>query len=136
MMRNTLALLAGFIVGYLTIAAGEAMVHYFYPPATRDVVFSLSVMRAYIKALPLYVHFLHMAAWMVGTALGTFMVTRLMKGMGKWQSVVLAAMFLAAIISQTVHFEYPWWTIAAASVSIPSVVFAVKNFFNAPEPNT
>jgi hypothetical protein len=98
--------------------------------------FSLSGMRAYIKTLPLYVHILHLVAWLVGTALGTFVVTRLMKGMGRWRSIVLAAMFLAAIISQTVHFEYPWWMIAAASVPIPTVVFAVKNFFNAQEPNT
>jgi hypothetical protein len=128
MIQRILITVAGAVTAVLTIFAVEAFSHQLYPvpPGLDDS--DMAAMKTYVGALPVTAFLLLIAAWVIGSLLGGFVIGKLAPNPDSTRMAYIAGVALTiSSILNFIQIPHPIWVmIIGVLVFIPSVIMGYK----------
>jgi hypothetical protein len=124
-LRLTLALFAGVLTAFISIALIETAGHTVYPTTPGLDYANKEVMRLYVESLPLGAKLFVLGAWLCGTADGVFVACLINRSRYGLCAAVVGGLVLAATLANLAFIPHPLWLAAAGIVGIPLVAFLV-----------
>ena len=125
-LRLGIALLAGIIAAFITIALIETAAHTVYPAPPGLDYSNPDILRQYVTALPVGAKLAVLAAWLFGTIDGVFVACLVNKGRYGLCAGVLGGLVLAATIANMMFIPHPVWLAGAGIIGIPLAAFLVS----------
>jgi hypothetical protein len=124
-LRLTLALIAGVLTAFISIALIETLGHTIYPTTPGLDYSDKEVMRLYVESLPLGAKLFVLGAWLSGTVDGVFVACLINRSRYSLCAAVIGGMVLAATVANLAFIPHPLWLAAAGIVGIPLAAFLV-----------
>ena len=121
-MRGILGVIAGFVAAFLCVQGAEMFVHHLYPFPPGADMHDMSVIKAFVAALPVQAFVLVLAGWLVGTLVGTFIAAKI--GRSRIPAYVLGVLLLCGGIANSIIIPQPFWFTAVSIVIFLVVPFA------------
>lgn len=123
-LRLSLALIAGILAAFVTIALIETVGHTVFPaPADLDYG-NPAALKAYVDALPLAAKLFVLAAWLCGTIDGVFVACLVNRGRYLLCAGLIGGAVWLATLANLFMIPHPAWLAAAGLLGIPAVAFA------------
>ncbi|MFT3807593.1 hypothetical protein [Arenimonas sp.] len=120
MMRTFLAVLAGLIVMFVSVAAIEMIGIYRYPPPLGLDVNDARAMNAWIATLPVAALAIVVAAWAVGAFAGAWTAARLSRRHALPSAMIVGVTVLVATATNFFQFAHPaWMMLAGLALPLP-----------------
>lgn len=120
-MRSLGAILAGVLLGGVTVALIEAVSSWAYPPPAGVNLADPVQLRAFVATLPMGAFLFVLAAWASGTLLGSGLAARLAPVAPAGHGAAVGAVFLLASLANLLAIPHPLWF---ALVALPLVILA------------
>jgi len=111
--RNTLAALAGALVGMLLIGISGFVGGRLAPPPAGIDWQNQAAVATYVSSLPLHVFLVVLAGYFIAVLTGAFLAGRFSTEGGTRQAVMVTLLFLVASALRARGSPYPTWFIAA-----------------------
>lgn len=123
--RLSIALAAGILAAFVTIALVETAGHTVFPAPPGLDYSNPDALRHYVTALPLGAKLFVLAAWLFGTIDGVFVACLINKGRYGLCAGVVGGLVLAATIANLMFIPHPVWLAGAGIIGIPLAAFLV-----------
>lgn len=124
--RLSIALVAGILAAFITIALVETAGHTVFPAPPGLDYSNPDALRHYVAALPLGAKLFVLAAWLFGTIDGVFVACLINKGRYGLCAGVVGGLVLAATIANLMFIPHPVWLAGAGIIGIPLAAFLVS----------
>jgi len=111
--RNTLAALAGALVGMLLIGISDFIGTRLAPPAVGIDRQNQAAVAAYVASVPVHVFLAVLSGYFIAVLTGAFLAGRFSSEGGTRQAVMVTLLFLVASALRARGSPYPTWFIAA-----------------------
>ena len=122
-LRLSLALFAGIIAAFITIALVETAGHALFPaPAGLDYA-DPAALKGYVDALPLAAKLFVLAAWLFGTVDGVFVACMIDRSRHRLCAGVIGTAVFLATAANLFIIPHPAWLAAAGLIGIPIAAF-------------
>jgi hypothetical protein len=125
-LRLGIALIAGAIAAFITIALIETAAHTVYPSPPGLDYSNPDALRHYVTALPVGAKLAVLAAWLFGTIDGAFVACLINKGRYGLCAGIVGGLVLAATIANLMFIPHPLWLAGAGIAGIPLAAFLVS----------
>ncbi len=118
-LRLSLALIAGVLAAFVTIALIETVGHTVFPaPADLDYG-NPAALKAYVDALPLAAKLFVLAAWLFGTADGVLVACLINRSRFLLCAGIIGSLVLLATSANLFMIPHPAWLAVAGLIGIP-----------------
>lgn len=109
-LRNIIAGVIGMLAGQIFVVLFELPGNFAHPAPT-ELMFSgdREAIWAFVQSLPLWCKVMVVSGWTIGTLSGTFVARRLTPARGSVPALVVAALFMAAILINLSMIPHPIW---------------------------
>lgn len=125
-IRLTLALIAGTLAAFITVALIETAGHTVYPTPAGLNYQDPAALRAYVEALPLGAKLFVLAAWLAGTIDGVLVAGLINRARYGLCAAVIACIVLAATIANLWMIPHPAWLAMAGIGGIVLCAFGMS----------
>jgi len=121
MWRSILAIVAGVVVGGITVGIIELPGSLMYPPpAIKDAAISEATMKQYLESLPLLPKLAVGIAWIAGPFIGAWTAARIARRAPVAHGLIIGAVFLLMDIAMIATLPHPFW-LAAIGIVAPLI---------------
>jgi len=122
-VRLIIALAAGILTAFLSIALIETIGHTVFPAPTGLDYNNPDALNAYVAALPLGAKLFVLAAWLIGTIDGVFVACLINRNRYGLCAGVIAGLVMLATSVNLYLIPHPGWLAAAGLIGIPLAAF-------------
>ncbi len=119
MIRNSLAVLVGLFTAVVTVAVVEQLGHFVFPPPENIDYTDMAAVKAMLKSLPIAAFSFVLAAWFLGTFMGSSIALLIAKSRHFLFAAIISVLILGAAVVTTVSIPHPFWFVATAIIGIP-----------------
>jgi ABC-type dipeptide/oligopeptide/nickel transport system permease component len=118
-IRKILAVLVGLFTAVATVAVVERLGHFVFPPPENIDYSDMAAVKAMLKSMPVAAFSFVLAAWFLGTFIGSSIGLLIAKSRHFWFAATISVLMLVAAVVTTVSIPHPFWFVATAIVGIP-----------------
>jgi hypothetical protein len=122
-MKRILSVIAGVVVGFITVFIGDATSNALHPWPMNLDYHNRDVLREYMNTIPGYILVIMMIFWLGSAFLGGMLAARINRADWKRTAMITGAILMAAALSNLVMIPHPTWMwIAALAGYIPAAL--------------
>ncbi len=109
MLKTLLAIIVGISAGFVTVIAGDYLIHFIQPPPTDLTPGDSAAFAAYIDSIPFFVLFLLQLVWLASAFIGGFAASAIDKANWQRSTMISGLLLLAAAGINMTMIEHPLW---------------------------
>lgn len=125
-LKRVLAVVAGLVVGMITLGLVEGLGHLIFPPPEGLDMTNMEVVAEYLKTAPIGAILWVMLAWIIGSFVGGAVATMIGKEFGRMPAYIVGGVLTLSGILNLVMVPHPSWFWMAILVFIPSALVGRK----------
>ena len=127
MARALIAVIAGIVAAFVSILLIEAIGAVVVPAGSAPSLKDADRMRDYLQTLPVSAYAFVLAAYLIGSAVGGLVATRVVDRVPSRSVWVVGGLLLATTVANLVMIPHPLWFSTAAVVAVfAGTLFAVR----------
>lgn len=123
MLRSILAIIVGVSAGFVTVIAGDYLVHFIQPPAADMKPGDSAAFAAYIDSIPFYVLLVMQIVWLVSAFLGGFAASAVDKSNWRRSAMITGLLLFGAAAVNMTMIDHPMWMWVVSIVFYPPIAW-------------
>jgi hypothetical protein len=109
MLRSILAIIVGVSAGFVTVIAGDYLIHFMEPPPADMKPGDSAAFAAYIDSIPFFVLLVMQVVWLGSSFLGGFAASAVDKPNWRRSTMITGLLLFAAAAVNMVMIDHPVW---------------------------